>query len=208
MVYWFFFQFCSVIWLWMLLTGSGGELCGLLPALIQAAGYLPLLLALLPFQPLFTESSSGHQLLALSLLWCTFGNSVPLLCISFQFLVYCSVFVFCRGCQCAPRAMLVYPRGGWGNTVWWLVLTCWSAECLPSRFGAVSGGTTALLFSQCNLAWRSFPQARGSGCWNFDSPCCFISAKCGSSVSARLWSFGAHAVCFCTLVAILDPSTI
>jgi hypothetical protein len=27
------FQFSSVIWLLMLLTGSGGELCGLLPAL-------------------------------------------------------------------------------------------------------------------------------------------------------------------------------
>jgi hypothetical protein len=63
----------------------------------------------------------------------------------------------------------------------------------------------ALLFSQCNMAWRSFPQARGSGCKSFDSSCCFISAKCGSSVSARFWSHGAHAVCFCALVAILDP---
>jgi hypothetical protein len=61
-----------------------------------------------------------------------------------------------------------------------------------------------LLFSQCKVAWRSFPQARGSGCWSFDSPWCFIS-KCGSSVSARFFIHRAHAVCFHTLVAILDP---
>jgi hypothetical protein len=33
------FQFCSVIWLWMLLAGSGDELCGLLSALFQSAAY-------------------------------------------------------------------------------------------------------------------------------------------------------------------------
>jgi hypothetical protein len=31
------FKFCSVILLWILLTGSGDELCGLLPALFQTA---------------------------------------------------------------------------------------------------------------------------------------------------------------------------
>jgi hypothetical protein len=62
----------------------------------------------------------------------------------------------------------------------------------------------ALLFSQCNVAWRSFPWARDSGCQSFDFPCCFISAKCGSSVSERYWSLGVHAVCFYALVIILD----
>jgi hypothetical protein len=28
----------------------------------------------------------------------------------------------------------------------------------------VSGDARALLFSQCNMAWRSFLRARGSGC--------------------------------------------
>jgi hypothetical protein len=32
----------------------------------------------------------------------------------------------------------------------------------------------------------------------------FFSAKCGSSVSARFLIYGAHVVCFCTLVTILD----
>jgi hypothetical protein len=69
----------------------------------------------------------------------------------------------------------------------------------------VSGVVAALMFSQCNVARRSFPWARGSGCRSFDSPWCFISVKCGSSISARFLIHGAHAVCFCALVAILDP---
>jgi hypothetical protein len=40
------------------------------------------------------------------------------------------------GDQSVEGAMLVYPTGVCGNTVRCLVLTCWSAECLPSRFGA------------------------------------------------------------------------
>jgi hypothetical protein len=33
----------------------------------------------------------------------------------------------------------------------------------------------------------------------------FFSVKCGSSVSARFFIHGAHAVCFCNLVGILGP---
>jgi hypothetical protein len=38
-----------------------------------------------------------------------------------------------------------------------------------------SGGTSALLFSQCNMTWRSFVWAGGSGCQSFDSSWYFIS---------------------------------
>jgi hypothetical protein len=38
--------------------------------------------------------------------------------------------------QTAQGVMLVYPRGGWRNSKGCLTLTCWPAECLPSRFGA------------------------------------------------------------------------
>jgi hypothetical protein len=48
-----------------------------------------------------------------------------------------------------------------------------------------SGNLGALLFSQCNVAWRSFLQPRGSGCQSFDSSWCFVSMKCDSSISAR-----------------------
>jgi hypothetical protein len=57
---------------------------------------------------------------------CSF--SVP--CLLFSFFV-CGG----QGSVC-PGAMLVYSKGGWGNTTWCLVLTYWSAECLLSRFGA------------------------------------------------------------------------
>jgi hypothetical protein len=72
------------------------------------------LLALLLFQPLFTESSYGDHLLASP----PFITSIPLLRASFQFLVYCSGFFIFWGVfiQSAKGAMLVCPRGGWGNT--------------------------------------------------------------------------------------------
>jgi hypothetical protein len=53
-----------------------------------------------------------------------------------QFFLFCCFVLFTGGGgQSAQGAMLVYPRGGWGNTVRCLVLTCWSAKCLPGRFG-------------------------------------------------------------------------
>jgi hypothetical protein len=55
------------------------------------------------------------------------------------------------------------------------------------------------------MVWRSFVQARGLVCQSFDSSWCFISTKCGSSISAKFLIYGAQAVCFFTLVAILDP---
>jgi hypothetical protein len=73
----------------------------------------------------------------------------------FQFLVYYSGF-FCvvflqGGGHSVQGAMLVYPRGG--NTVCHLfahLLVCISQAGLEP----VSGGTGALLFSQCKVAWR------------------------------------------------------
>jgi hypothetical protein len=136
-------------------------------------------------------------------------SATPSLCcvlvFSSLYIVQFVFFFFASGGQSAQGAMLVYPSGGWGKATWSLVLTCWSAKCLPSRFGAMFGGTAAFLVSQCNVAWRSFSQARGSGCQSFDFSCSFISAKCGSSISARFWSLRAHPVCCCALVAILDP---
>jgi hypothetical protein len=46
----FVFQFCEAVWLWMLLTDSGDELCDLLPALLWGMGYHPPTLHLRPFQ--------------------------------------------------------------------------------------------------------------------------------------------------------------
>jgi hypothetical protein len=48
----------------MLLSGSGDELCGLLPALFQTASYHPPTVRPAAFQSLSTESLSGDELLA------------------------------------------------------------------------------------------------------------------------------------------------
>jgi hypothetical protein len=204
------FQFCSVVWLWVLFTSSGDKLCGPLPALFQAATYHPPIVTLLPFQPLFSESSHGDQLLAFPLLRCTFSNSTSsavclfsVCCLLFGFFV---CFFFCWGGS-------VCPGGYAGLSQGWLGEYCVTLGVHPSGLlnvsqvgldqGLVASGT--LLFSQCNVAWRSFLWARGSVCRSFDSSWCFISAKCGSSISARFLIHGAHSVCFCTLVAILEP---
>jgi hypothetical protein len=92
---------------------------------------------------------------------------------SFQFLVYYSVF-FCVGWGS------VCPGSYAGLSQRWLLeyhvpLICSPVGlCLPSRFGADSGGTGAFLFSQCNVSWRSFVQAGGLRCWSFDSSWCFF----------------------------------
>jgi hypothetical protein len=128
----------------------------------------------------------------------------PLLHVPFQFLVYYSFFFLQGGSQFVQGAMLLYPRVSCQNTACHLfahLLICISQAGLEPA----SGDTGALLFSQCNVVWRSFVQAGGSGCWSFDASWCFFSAKCGSRVLAKFLIYRAHAVCFCPLVTILDP---
>jgi hypothetical protein len=93
--------------------------------------------ALLPFQPLFTEGSCGYQLLAPPPFSGALPAPHPLCCV----LVFSSLFIQLYffgsvGVSVCLGTMLVYPKSGSGNTTWGLVLTCWSAECFPSRFGA------------------------------------------------------------------------
>jgi hypothetical protein len=133
------FQFCSVIWLWMLLTSSGDELCGLLSALFQQWLITHLLSALLPFQPLFTESSCSDRLLALPPFSSALTAPCPLCCV----LVFSSLFIQLFVLFCFVGWESVCP-GGYAGLSWgWLgeyhvmldahLLVCW---CLPSRFGA------------------------------------------------------------------------
>jgi hypothetical protein len=137
----FVFQFCGAIWLWILLTSSGDELCGSLAALLQAVAYHLPTLGLSAFQPLFAESKNWKETLApcSPLPFCC-ALSVflpPLLCVSFQFIVYCFfVFFFlARGDQSAQGAMLVYPRVAGGIPCdTWHSPVCF-AKCLPSWFG-------------------------------------------------------------------------
>jgi hypothetical protein len=86
----------------------------------------------------------------------------------------------------------------------WYHFCPWSVGlCLPSILGVVSGGMGTFLFSQCNMAWRSFVQAVGLGCRSFACSWWFFSAKC---VFSKILIYRAHAVCFLPLAAaILDP---
>jgi hypothetical protein len=85
--------------------------------------------------------------------------------------------------------------------MWCLVLTCLVCWMSPKQVWSwclsLAG---ALLFSLYNMVWRSFLWAKSSGCWSFGSPSCFISAKCGFSISARFLIHGAHVVWFCAVV--------
>jgi hypothetical protein len=126
-----------------------------------------------------------------------------LLCASIEFAVYCSVLLFLGGRQSAQEAGLSWEWLGEFHVMHGAHLfglpNVSQAGLEPA---AVATAAAAHKFSQYNMAWGSFPRARDSGCWSF------ISAKCGSSVSARCWSHRAHIVCFCTLVTILEKKLV
>jgi hypothetical protein len=157
-------------------------------------------LALLSFQSLFTETLRGDHLLALPPSLVHSEHPAPSAACSFS--VSCLLFTFFCGvgvsmsrglCWFIPGVVVGIPYAAY-------LLTCWA--CVSQL---ASGSVQALLFFQCNVAWRSFVWAAHSGCHSFDSSSCFFSAKCGSSISAKFLIYGAHVVCFCPLAAILDP---
>jgi hypothetical protein len=121
----------------VLLTGSGDELCSLLPALFQAVAYHPPAVGLPAFPAIcllivLAEISS--------LLLLPSAEFLPfLLYASFQFIVYCSVVFVCVCVWVVnlPRGLcwfIPWVAGGILCDIW--CSPVWSAECLPSRFGA------------------------------------------------------------------------
>jgi hypothetical protein len=69
-----------------------------------------------------------------------------------------------------------------------------------------SGGVGALLFSQSNV--EKVYMGWGLRVLEFWFFVFFFSAKCGSSISAKFLIYGAYAVCFLPVLAILDsPKT-
>jgi hypothetical protein len=107
------------------------------------------------------------------LLLCAECTLLPLLHVIFSslFIIQCFwffVFFLWGGSQSIQGAMLVYPRDSCGNTMchsFAHLLVCVSQADLETE----SGGAGALLFSQCNVAWRSFVLAGGSECQSFAS---------------------------------------
>jgi hypothetical protein len=148
----------------MLLTGLGDELCGLLITC--------LLSALLPFQSLFTESSFRVQLLAPPSFSGALTAPFPLYCMflfSFLFIIWFFFFFFAEQESVCPGCYTdLFQEWLWGYHV-----MLGAHLGLPNVFQAAlelaSGNTGPLLFSQCNMAWKSFVQVGGSGCQGFDS---------------------------------------
>jgi hypothetical protein len=193
----------------MLLTGSEDELCGLLLALFQAAAYHPPAVGPSAF-PVFVYCKFMQRSVPWpSLLFqCTFSNSAPsavcsfsVLCLLFSFLFFCEVGVSLSRSLCwvIPGVVVGISHDTWCSPVG-------LRNVSQAGLESTSGEPGALLFSQRNVAWRSFVQAGGSVCHSYDSSCCFFSAKCSSIISARFLIYGPYTVCFSTLVAILMMS--
>jgi hypothetical protein len=108
-----------------------------------------LLLVLLPFQPLFTESSRGDQLLASPPPFPGVLSAFlsPLLFASFQFIVY-SVS-FCRGVVSLPRGLCWFISGVTGGILsdaW--CSPVWSAKFFQAGLELEPGGdSNPLVFS-------------------------------------------------------------
>jgi hypothetical protein len=159
-----------VFQLWMLLTGSGDEFCGPLPALFQAwLIILPLAVNPSAFPAICLLKMCGDQLLAPPSFFGALIAPCPLCCV----LVFSSLFIqffvlFCFFLQqrvSLPWGLCWFIPGVAGG----IPCDAWcSSVALPnvSQTGLepASGGAGALLFSQCKVAWRSFVWARGSGC--------------------------------------------
>jgi hypothetical protein len=173
------------------------------------------LLALLPFQSLFTENSHGYQLLT-PLPFSSALRALHPLCyvllFSSLFIIqfFCWFFFFFAGQRSAFQgAMLVYPRGSCGNIV--CRLFAHPLICVSHAGLEVASSGTGALFSQCNVAWISFVWAGGSGCWSFDSSWCFVLfcfLQVWLQLSVKSLIYGNHAVCFCPLDTALDPPPI
>jgi hypothetical protein len=116
-------------------------------------------------QASFTENSHRDELFAPPPFFSVLRAPRPLCCMSFlvPFLLFRFFFFFLwGGGQSVQGAMLVYTWGSCVNTMCHLfayLLVCVSQAGLDP----VSGSTGFLLFSQCNMAWRSFVWVGGSG---------------------------------------------
>jgi hypothetical protein len=107
---------------------------GLLPALLQAVAYHSLAVSL----PAFPVICLLIVHVKISPLPFTFSVSTPSACASFQFIVYCV-----GGVDSVCLVALVYPRGGCGNTMLCLALTCLVCWMSPKLF-----------CRQCLAAWE------------------------------------------------------
>jgi hypothetical protein len=97
------FQFCNIVWLWILLSGSGNELCGPLSALFQAVAYhLPTVSPSAFPAFVYWKFQWRSASCSFPLLQCAYKTLPPLLHVPFQFIVYYSVLFFQGGGSICP----------------------------------------------------------------------------------------------------------
>jgi hypothetical protein len=190
------FQLCNIVWLWMLLTGSGNEFCRLLSALYQAVAYYPPTASPSAFPGfVYWKFPWRSAPCTFPLLWWAQSTLPPLPHVLFSSLFITQVFVwlFLWGRDQSAQGLCWFiPGVAVGILHAAYLLTCWAASP-QAGLEPVSDSTEALLFSQCKVAWRSCVPAGGSGCQSFHSSWCYFSAKCGSSIAAKFWTYRAHA---------------
>jgi hypothetical protein len=136
------FQLCNVVWLWMLLTVLGDELCGMLSALFQwAMAYHPPTVGPSDFSVFVYWKFAWRSTSCPSpLLWCTQSTPSPLCCV----FLFRSLFIIQFVCLfvCFAGWGSVCPGGYAGLSQGQLQEYCILLICspvglhLPSRFGA------------------------------------------------------------------------
>jgi hypothetical protein len=115
------FQFCSIFRLWMLLTASGDELCGLLSALFQAVAYNLHVVGLPVFSVfVYRKFPQKSAPCPVPLLWCTYSTlpfSVPWCYSAFCYysVFYIFIHFFTGAGKSVQGGMLDYPRGSCEN---------------------------------------------------------------------------------------------
>jgi hypothetical protein len=208
---WWFADYFSILQhrlLWMLLTGSGDELCGLLPALFQVAAYHPPTARPSAFPAFVYWNFTWRSALCLSpLLHCTYSTLSPLLCASFQFLFIIAQFLFVclwgRGSLC-PAGL---SQGWLGKYHVMLCVHLFICRMSPKQ---VWSWHLAMREPSCFLSVLWCGEALyGLGIQGVEVlillGALFLPGVAGSSISARFLIYGTHAVCLYILVAILDP---
>jgi hypothetical protein len=163
----FVFQFCGAAQFWMLLSGSGDQLCrDSLPALLWGVAYCPPLSLLEPFLCLFTESLGMFSSLPCTLSPVQVQHSTQPLCCLCLITVRCLFSSFVGGRVSLHRGCAGLYSWGWlGDShmvpgAHMFVLSI-DVQAGLEPVAAVRNGAK---FSQCSVAWGCFPQARDSGC--------------------------------------------
>jgi hypothetical protein len=133
-------------------------ICLISDNILSPTHYQPFCLSSLCLLNVCVEISSSTNLL----LWCTQSTLPPFLHVLYSSLFIIQYFFF-RAEVSLPRGYAGLSRGTCGNTACCLfvhLLVCISQAGVEPA----SGNAGALLFSQCNVAWRSFVWLEGSGC--------------------------------------------